>query len=144
MGGHPNPFAAARLSPVSYAAGARELPWFWKAHESERYYECATPHYAAVQVRRRSVPKTAAAARGDQRETRRQSQEMRPDVLQPRDHQAVLPYQPLGVTGGGIAQFFLEEGWFARVTDPAIMYSYLLHRQPKSSNLIKSSDDLHA
>ena len=25
----------------------------------------------------------------------------------------------------GIAQFFLEEGWFARVTDPAIMYSYL-------------------
>ncbi|KAI3757878.1 hypothetical protein L6452_05422 [Arctium lappa] len=28
---------------------------------------------------------------------------------------------------GGIAQFFLEEGWFARVTDPAIMYSYLYY-----------------
>lgn len=54
----------------------------------------------------------------------------RPDVLQPRDHQAALS---LYRDRGGIAQFFLEEGWFARVTDPAIMYSYLLHRQPKSS-----------
>lgn len=46
----------------------------------------------------------------------------RPDVLQPRDHQAALS---LYRDRGGIAQFFLEEGWFARVTDPAIMYSYL-------------------
>ena len=42
----------------------------------------------------------------------------RPNVLQPRDHQAALS---LSRDRGGIAQFFLEEGWFARVTDPAIM-----------------------
>ena len=30
-----------------------------------------------------------------------------------------------GEGGGSIAQFFFEEGWFARVTDLAIMYSYL-------------------
>ncbi|KAF3452207.1 hypothetical protein FNV43_RR08305 [Rhamnella rubrinervis] len=54
----------------------------------------------------------------------------RPDALQPRDHQAALS---LYRDRGGIAQFFLEEGWFARVTDPAINYSYLDHRQPKSS-----------
>jgi len=45
----------------------------------------------------------------------------RPGVLQPRDHQAALS---LYRDREGIAQFFLEEGWFARVTDPAIMYSY--------------------
>lgn len=43
-------------------------------------------------------------------------------MLQPRDHQAALS---LYRDRGDIAQFFLEEGWFARVTDPAIMYSYL-------------------
>ena len=47
-------------------AGARELPWFRKAHESERYYECATDttlrRYLCMQVRRRSVLKTAAAS----------------------------------------------------------------------------------
>ncbi|GKB99925.1 homeobox protein knotted-1-like LET12 isoform X1, partial [Tanacetum coccineum] len=49
-----------------------EDPWFWKAHESERYVECATDT---------------------------------------RDHQAALS---LYRDRGGIAQFFLEEGWFAR------------------------------
>ena len=43
-----------------------EYPWFWKAHESERYYECATDttlrRYLCMQVRRRSVLKTAAAS----------------------------------------------------------------------------------
>lgn len=42
-------------------------------------------------------------------------------MLQPRDHQAALS---LYRDRGGIAQFLLEEGWFAWVTDPAIMYSY--------------------
>lgn len=44
-----------------------EDPWFWKAHESERYVECATDttlRRYPVQVRRRSVLETAAAARG--------------------------------------------------------------------------------
>ena len=63
-----------------------------------------------MQVRRRPVLETAAAAGGG------------PDVLQPRDHQAALS---LYRDRGGIAQFLLEEGWFAWVTDPAIMYSYL-------------------
>ena len=97
-----------------------EDPWFWKAHESERYVECATDttlRRYPVQVRRRSVLETAAAARGVNDRTccnlgiTRQL------------------FRSLGM-GGGIAHFFLEEGWFARVTDPAIMYSY---RQPKSS-----------
>ncbi|KAL8102162.1 hypothetical protein AgCh_026888 [Apium graveolens] len=56
-----------------------EDPWFWKAHESERYVECAT------------------------------------DTT---DHQEALS---LYRDRGDIAQFFLEEGWFARVTDLAIM-----------------------
>ncbi|GJT18354.1 hypothetical protein Tco_0877060 [Tanacetum coccineum] len=60
-----------------------EDPWFWKAHESERYVECATDT---------------------------------------RDHQAALS---LYRDRGGIAQFFLEEGWFARVTDPAIILKAL-------------------
>ncbi|KAL8128858.1 hypothetical protein V2J09_018013 [Rumex salicifolius] len=46
----------------------------------------------------------------------------RPDVLQPRDHRAALL---LYSDREGIAQFFLEKGWFAQVTDPSIMYSYL-------------------
>ena len=92
-----------------------EDPWFWKAHESERYVECATDttlRRYPVQVRRRSVLETAAAARGVNDRTccnlgiTRQL------------------FRSIGM-GGGIAQFFLEEGWFARVTDPAIMYSYL-------------------
>ncbi|KAL0295753.1 UNVERIFIED_CONTAM: hypothetical protein Sangu_3185800 [Sesamum angustifolium] len=43
-----------------------EDPWFWKAHESERYVECATDTTLRryLQVRRRSVLETAAAARG--------------------------------------------------------------------------------
>ena len=43
-----------------------EYPRFWKAHESERYVECATDttlrRYLCMQVRRRSVLETAAAS----------------------------------------------------------------------------------
>ncbi|CAN6452972.1 unnamed protein product [Victoria cruziana] len=38
-----------------------------------------------------------------------------------------------------VTQFFLEEGWFARVTDPAIMYSYLFIELAT-----EAYDDLHA
>lgn len=78
-----------------------------------------------MQVRRRSVLETAAAARGV-------------NVLQPRDHQAALS---LYRDREGIAQFFLEEGWFARVTDPAIMYSYL---HAPATEVEHTYDDLHA
>ena len=56
-------------------------------------------------------------------------------MLQPRDHQAALS---LYRDRGGIAQFFLEEGWFARVTDPAIMYS------APATEVEHIYDDLHA
>ncbi|KAF1891566.1 hypothetical protein Lal_00015165, partial [Lupinus albus] len=71
-----------------------EDPWFWKAHESERYVECATD----TTLRRY-------------------------------------------LCRGGIAQLFLEEGWFARVTDPAIMYSYL---HAPATEIEHTYDDLHA
>lgn len=36
-----HPFAAARLANRTQQARITR-PWFWKAHESERYVECAT------------------------------------------------------------------------------------------------------
>jgi hypothetical protein len=80
-----------------------------------------------VQVRRGSVLETAAAAQGVNDRTccnlgiTRQL------------------FRSIGIGGWGIAQFFLEEGWFARVTDPAIMYSYLFI-EPATG----AYDDLHA
>lgn len=39
MGGRPHPLAAARLENRTQQEKGSEG---WKAHESERYYECAT------------------------------------------------------------------------------------------------------
>ena len=63
--GYYHRFAAARLANRNRGEVA-PLRMFRKAHESERYYECATDttlrRYLCMQVRRRSVLETAAAS----------------------------------------------------------------------------------
>ena len=77
----------------------------------------------------------------------------RPNVLQPRDHQAALSlYRDRGEKWG-IAQFGKEEGLVrppARVTDPAVVYSYCTGNRCLSSiqrcvnSLILSSSNIES